>query len=402
MMTGEKMSRLGLIAAAAVCSICSSIFAPVVGQPRAEEQPAYVIEVGNGAGCIFAPVVETAKRGELHFTLPVSAVQTPDRAAPPTVSLFSFSARRNGEVWNIAVNVGRGEFYDARGQQIAAFSARTGERVLLNDMARYGLDPFRIAVVNVIAQAARPPRFTNRTQSLIADKIEAKVLPEPYRIFLRDASDKDVMAVQYNTYKGERMMYLKWLESGPDEPLIRAGETFRLNVLSEDHTCADADGYRPAQSDRVELASAVFSDGSYEGEPGLAAMIKGDAIGNRKQLRRVVPALGELDGREVLTRAELIYELKELSASLDEEVESYLLDELQSDFPTLDAKSDPILARHIRHGEHEVRNSLLADARRLEVPDKFQSETAEIKACLSRAKTRYEHWLSSAERMTAR
>jgi hypothetical protein len=37
--------------------------------------------------------------------------------------------------------------------------------------------------------------------------------------------------------------------------------------------------YSSVHCDRVELVSAVFADGTYEGQTGLAALIKGTALG---------------------------------------------------------------------------------------------------------------------------
>ncbi len=349
---------------------------------------------------MFAPVGRADKLGALLYTLPLPAAQPADGIAPPA-SLVTFYAQANGDVWNVKVFVGRGEFFDAGGQQVASFATRTGERVLINEVTRFGLSPFRVAVVNVLGQSAHAPRFSNRMQSVIAEKIEAKVLPDPYRVFLRNNASKDVLAVQYNTYKGRQLMFLKWLEAGPDQPLIKAGDMYQLDVLSEDHTCAEASGYRPAQSDKIELITAVFADGSYEGAPGLAAMIKGDAIGNRKHLARVVAALNELSSREVLSSAQVIYELRALVAMLDETADSYLMDELQSDFPMLGPESIPALSRYLRHGQHEVKSYLLGDVGQLEsAAGKTENEKA-IAVWLPRTKAKYEYWLAVAERLTA-
>ena len=397
------MSRTYLMACAVACLACVLIV-PAAAQEREGTlpMPEYVLEIGKDDGCMFAPIRRAGNQGLLQYTLPRSAAQPPDSATSLSVSVVNFSARLNGDVWNISVTVWLGEFFDASWQQVASFSARTGERVLVTEVTRFGLSPFRMAVVKVLGQPARAPRFSNRTQSIIAEKIEANALPDPYHVFLRNKSDKDMMAVQYQTYKNRQLLFLKWLEAGPDQPLIKAGDIYRLDVLSEDHTCAEADGYRPAQSDKTELITAVFGDGSYEGEPGLAALIKGDAIGNRKHLPRVVAALNELSGREVLSAAEVIYQLRALAATLDEAADSYLLDELQSDFPMLGPESVPALSNNIRHGQHEVKNYLLGDVAQLEHAGSKTQEEKEVAVWLARTKAKYEHWLAVAEKMTAR
>ncbi|PYS93481.1 MAG: hypothetical protein DMF64_04560 [Acidobacteria bacterium] len=325
----------------------------------------------------------------------------PDSAGHPIVSKVTFSAQQNGDFWSLSVVVGVGEFYDAGEQQVAALTLRTNERAEVREVARFGLNPFSVGVVKVLGATASKPRVNSRVQSISVEKLEANMLPEPYRLTLKNNSSKDVLAIQYNTYKNGQFLFLKWLGMGLPRPLIKAGEVYRLEALSEAHTCADPDGYRPAQSNRLDIVSAVFTDGSYEGEPGLAALLRGVALGNKKHLGRVVATLNNLSENEKSIPAVVIYQLRYLAEGIDETADSYIVDELENSLPPLGPEATFALPNFIRAGQHDVKTNLLIDAQQLEdISNKTQKAKA-MNVWLTQTKAKYEHWLALAKAVTA-
>ena len=413
-----------------VCLVCSVSFVKVRAQepgappkaisqqaesvsPRPEhaQQPEYVLEVHTPEGCLFAPITGEKRIGTLVYALARPNKYLPDSAGRPIVSKVTFFAKgpnppataggtdKTGDLWNLKVIVGLGEFYDAGEQQVAALTLGTNERAEAGDVTRFGLSPFRVGVVKVIGQLGGKPHIRNITQSISLEKLEADPLPEPFRLYLKNNSVQDVVAIQYNTFKGQQLLFLKWLSHGLTQPLIKAGETYQLEVLSEDKSCGDADGYRPYQSNRIDIVSAVFADGSYEGEPGLPALIRGVAYGNKKLLERVVATLDNLSGDEVPNAPEMIYYLRTLYEGTDETVEPYLVDTLQNSLPSLGPNATFTLSSFIRSGIHDIRNNLLNDAQRLEALNKTQNTEAIKKWCV-RTKTKYKQWLAAAQAVT--
>jgi hypothetical protein len=210
-----------------------------------------------------------------------------------------------------------------------------------------------------------------------------------------------VLAIQYNSFKDNKFLFLRWFENGPTQPLIKAGEVYRLEVLSQDLTCGDPDGYRASQSNRIDIVSVVFADGSYEGEAGLASLIRGQAIGNKKLLQRVVATLENLSGGEEPNTAELIYYLRYLYQEMDEVAEPYLAERLQNSLPPPHGPDSIVfLTNLIRSGQHEIRSSLLSDAQQLEGINKTQNAEA-IRALCARTVAKYKEWLAAAEAATA-
>lgn len=376
---------------------CAVAATTVAGQQREStpSQPEYSIEFHTADGCLFAPITGRANRGSLLYALPRPGKYLPDSSGQPVLSKIAVQAEPNGELWSLKVSIGVGEFYDAGDRQLAAFTLRTNERADVGDAARFGLSPFRVGVVKVLGQNASKPRITFKTQSISVEKLEANALPEPYRLSLKNNSDKDVLAIQYNTYKNQQFLHLKWLGGRQPLPLIKAGETYQLEVLSQDRTCADLDGYRPAQSNRIEIATVVFVDGSYEGDAGLAALVRGNALGNKKNLDRVVATLNDLSANETPGPELLIYHLRSLSEVMDEVAEPYMVESLQSKLPPLGQNSGTTLANFIRSGQHEIKTSLLRDAGQLEAMSKTRKPEAVREWC-ARTIEKYKQWLALA------
>lgn len=370
---------------------CLALATTCFGQerPRPPSLPEYLVELQTPEGCFFSPVVIRANRGFLVYALPRPARYLPDSSGHPILSTISLRVEGSSELWKINVAIGAGEFFDASGQELGTFTLRTNERANVGEAARFGLGPFRVGVVRVVGKDARNPRITFKTQSISVDKIEVETLPAPYKISLKNNSDKDVLAIQYNTYKDQQMVHLKWLSSSPPLSLIKGGATYQLQVLSGDRTCANTDGYHPGQSNRIEIASVVFVDGSYEGDSGLAALVKGQVIGNKRNLDRVLLLLNTFNGSE---EPELLAaNFRSLSEGMDDVAEPYLLDMLLSVLPPQSKDAGPGLTNLIRAGQHSVKRSLLSDAQQLDELIKTQDRAA-IRSFCTLAITKYTQW----------
>lgn len=362
--------------------------------------PEYFIEFHTPEGCFFAPMTAPANRGFLLYALPRPGNYLPDSSGRPILSKIAVNAEQSGELWSLKVSIGAGEFYDAGDKQLAAFTLHTNERTDVGEAARFGFGPFRVGVVKVMGQPASKPRITFKTQSISVDKVEVSPLPGPYRVFLKNNSDKDVLAIQYNTYKDQQFLHLKWLGAPQPLTLIKPGEIYALEVLSQDRGCAGVDGYRPSQSNRIEFVTVVFADGSYEGDSGLAALVRGRALGNKKNLDRVMTLLSTLDGNGEPSPELLMYDLKTLSEGMDDVADPYLLGVLLNGLPPQSNDAGPGLTNLIRSGQHEIRMSLLSDAQQLEMLIRTQNAEAIRKWCAT-TMAKYKQWQALAGAVSA-
>jgi hypothetical protein len=306
------------------------------------------------------------------------------------------AARQLGTQWEVKVSIGKGEFYDAGDTMVGQFLLNLNELASVKEVSRFGLSPIQVGVLRIIRQQAGDPGFINSTQSVSLESIEANNLPDPYKLQLRNNSQNDLIAIQYNTFREGRFLELKWLSHGLSDPLIKAGESYTLAVSSEDKSCGDADGYHPNQSDRLDLVSAVFADGSFEGQSGLAALIKGAAFGNRLRLERVVQALRNAGDNPT----EIESQLKYLQDSINEETEPYMIETLRTILPPLPPDATPVLEGFIRSGMHDVKVNLIRDVNRFEELKRAGNlRLTETWTALTKAK--YERWLAGSEKMTS-
>ena len=370
--------------------------ASVAGQQREgpPSQPEYVIEFHTSEGCQFGPV--NGSRGFFVYAMKRPDKYLPDSSGQPILSKIAVRADRAGELWNLKVFVGAGEFYDAGDRQLAAFTLRTNERADVGEGLQWGLIPFRVGVFKVSGHNAIKPRINLKTPSISVEKLEGGILPEPYHLSLKNNSEKDVLAIQYNTYKDGQFLHLEWRGLPQPLPLIKAGEDYRFEVLSQDRTCADPEGYRPVQSDRIEIASVVFVDGSYEGDSGLAALIWGRSLGNKKNLEGVVATLNNLNGSDESNPELLAYQLRVLSEGMDEVAEPSLAQTIRKGLPAEGDYSMSALTNFIRSGQHEIKTNLASDAWQLQRLIKTQNREA-VKKWSAQTIAKYKQWLALAE-----
>lgn len=357
--------------------------------------PEFVLEVNRADGCVVAPVSPKHKVGHLLYTLPRPAKVLPDKAGRPITSKVFVSAKQDGEQWHVRVSIGTGEFFDAGDFIVGEFKLNPNQRATVTEVNRFGLAPIRVGVMKIIRGQAGKPQFTNLTQSVLLQSMEVMSLPDPFKLTLKNSSDQDLIAIQYNAFGPRGFLGLKWLSPGLLTPLIKSGQNYALKVNSEDNSCSDEEGYRPNQTHRIDLVSAVFADGSYQGEPALPALIKGTALGNKRNLLNVVQTIGHITDATQLSQ-----QLNILHEGMNEEAEVALVEMLRGMFPTLTANSTPALTTYIRSGMHEVKVNLKRDAQRLDVIIK-RNNSELTERWIKGIKLKYERWFTAAEKITS-
>jgi hypothetical protein len=399
-----KLSRLILFSVLflAICFVKTSAqdaARPTTPPGNGPEAPAplpdYVVEVRRNDGCLVGPISPRFKQGYVLYTLPRPSKIPPDSAGNPLTSKVFVMAKPNGQQFDVRVTIGKGEFYDAGDTKVGEFKLNLNERVNVPDVERFGLSPIKVGVVKIVRKDASKPSFRNLTQSISLESLEVNELPDPFKLELKNNANFDVVAVQYNTFARDGFLTVKWLGGPQVSSLIKVGQSYPLKVSSEDKTCGDEEGYQPNQLNRIELVSAVFADGSYEGQVALPALIKGSALGNYNNLERVVNVIhGATDA------AELSQLMKSLSEGMNEETQPYMVDMLRS---LLSSPVDDTAALNgfIRSGMHEVKVNLMRDSQFLQmVNEKAKPEV--VKTFVERIKSRYERWFIAARNITSR
>ena len=357
--------------------------------------PEYVLEVTRPEGCLVEPISPKGKAGALVYAFPRATRVPRDNSGHPITSKVFVAAKQDGEQWDVKVTIGTGEFYDAGDFKVGEFKLNPNQRTSVPGVAQFGLSPIRVGVLKIVRGPAGKPSFENLTQSISLETMDVGNLPDPFKLTLKNNSAQDLVAIQYNTFGPRGFLGLKWLSPGLLTPLVKVGETYKLEVNSEDNSCGGDEGYSPNQTYRIELVSAVFADGTYEGQTGLPVLIKGTALGNRKNLERVVGTMNY-----ITDPGELAQLMNQLQEGMGEDAEPYLVERMRAMFPTLAADANDGFISFIRSGMHEVKMNLMRDALTLQRVSQRNLPELSTK-WVGMIKTKYERWWTAAEKMTS-
>jgi hypothetical protein len=355
----------------------------------------YAIEITYKDGkSSHSPMFGQELRGNTGFTLsPWNIIKRANKDSEQ-VSMVLVAAAFDGGAWRIKVSVRKGEFYDKGEQEVATYSVRENEKATVKEMEQFGVEPFDVSVVRVNQAAANQPEIRNKTKSIEVMRVEATTVPSPYRLSLRNLSDKPVLALEVNSYSGDQMLFLTWPQGTWDSPLIEPGGACEVGMTSQGRGEATTYGYVPEQSTSIEINTVVFEDGSYEGAPYLAAVTRGQMMGSKAQLGRILPllqaALESTDG----ARVSALLDVKERVLAISEEVETARLKELEGQFPNLNVNEKENLPNFIKFGLHYVKTTLVKEIDAFEKGGR-QINGSLVREWLVKTKERYEKWLSA-------
>ena len=381
-----------------VASMLIALFAitqPIIAFQKRETSPVngFAIQVTNQRGQSIYLLLAKESKNRGSFSLnPSEIVKRADNDSEQVSEVY-VTALPEGNAWKIKVAVVKGEFYDKGQQDVATYLVREDEKVTVKEMEQFGVRPFDVAVIRVNQAAASQPEVRNRTESIVVTKVEATVVPTPYRISIRNLSHKSVLALELNTYSGEQMLALRWPQGTWDHPLIEPGGTLEEDLWSAGRGQATSYGYVPEQSTGIEVSTVVFTDGTYEGKPYLAAVTKAQTAGSKTQLRRVLQLLQSVQNSTASVDENPLTGLKRSVSLLSEDVEPTQLNKIQDDFPTLDEVLSKNLANFMRAGLHSVKATLLKEIETLEKTG--QPQRSVLTEWISKTQEEYQRWLSA-------
>lgn len=394
---GLKMTSLAMMLTLALSWALSAPARAALPQERPPLN-GYAIQVAYGGGPPgLSPMSGPELKGRFGFSIPPEMIVKRADEDGEQVSMVWVAASFEGGAWRVRVSVVKGEFYDRGEQEVAAYVVRENEKVRVREVGRFGLDPFDVSIVRVVQAAAAQPAVRNKTESVEVLSVEAGLVPSPYRLALSNRSHKPVLALEVRTYSGDQMLLLKWPAGTWDRPLMGAGGTCEVEMPSAGRGQTKAHGYVPEQSTSVEVSTVVFEDGSYEGEPYLAAVTGAEMSGSRTQLGRVVRLLRTAREAAEDDTAGALPGLKEEVSRLGEDAGAAQLNTLHGQYPTLSADARPNLVNFTRFGLHKVKTTLLKDIEAFEREPRPPGGEA-LRGWLSKTRERYERWLSALSR----
>lgn len=340
----------------------------------------------EGRGPAYEPVRRTKlPRGEgSWFGLfgRVKEWQLPTGAQP--VSAVRVVPYLDGDTVKVTVSVLRGEKFLDVEDIVGTYTVRENEGIAIDSLRDFGVEPFKLKLIRVAPQTPEVPTVLNKTRSLEVVGIEPVLATLPrYKLTLHNLSEKNVSAIRINTMRDGNLSLSGMPQGEEGKPLVEAGSFKELNEMMVTRAETTAAGYSPAapRGQQIVLATLVFEDGSYEGDPEPAATYRGHTIGNRAELKRIVGLL-----EDALASSSSIEKVRTQLSNLSYDFDQSDMAVLASAFPEIDRNK---LQTHIDVAMHLLRKEVFDNL------DRFQPGpgSADFRVYLQTMKDRYAGWL---------
>lgn len=236
-------------------------------------------------------------------------------------------------------------------QTVGSYLVPLNTSVWLNELVRYGVEPFEVRTVTLKPEVPNPPVIENRTTALSLVSVDDDRNTYPVR--LKNVSQKNIIALELRSPRGRDRSSQRGTAKlprvliAPDEIYTVLYSVYRGGRNTPAGFVAD-----PPARQLIVISAVVFDDGSWEGEPETAGGILASLYGLRLQLARIVPGLEAFHRLGSDDPAELLA----LVASLPEEPSQSEIDDAAVRFKML---NPDILARELRQGLRMRREQLI-------------------------------------------
>ncbi len=278
--------------ALAACLLAAHAAAAQAPQREPPVRLSLKVVFGARGAPTFYPLPDEDKKGS-GAVFGVGGLSSARLLGGPPVDTLSLGFAREGDGARVTVYVHRGSEAGRESLKVAECFVGEGQGYTLSQLASYGVEPVSLSVVRRVEVELAPPRVENRTKAV--EVSEVKVHPEApsFELVLRNASDKDVRAVELEEYRGMERKGPPPMYNWRDAPPLKPGKTFSVTLEFGWNGKATAEGHAVEPPDRVNIRSVLFTDGTYEGGSLFAAHAEAFREGRRVQLKRVLGMFGE-------------------------------------------------------------------------------------------------------------
>ena len=299
------------------------------------------------------------------------------------VSAVDYGMRLRGGVVDVDVSVFRGESQE-RHDAVAKVVVGSGAPVTVDALEAFGVQRVTMSLTPLAATAPLAiPRVLNRTAGLEVADVEALQDPSPsYRITVKNLLSQPVAAFQFVTYRDDQRTLVGTKVNQNGEPLIDANGSYSFTMSPSRWLPAGADGWSPSSHEVLEITSALWEDGSVEGDVQPMATTLTINRGRRTLLVRGLAVLRAVPNpeRPQQAKAWLKQQLEELSIEPDAATEAAVRARLQD----LRTTEDPKMTAILRSAMANSRRGMVDDV------DAAPEQTAAFQRWLAEAIDRYE------------
>lgn len=366
------------------------------GQQRSAQPTNLVLEVyfypNEPPAYVVVPPAPSRPSGAWFARFPRLPGWTTPAGSLPVVAVDIRSVLTAGVV-RVWVSVILGRLHEEE-KQVAVYTIREGEKITAQELAQFGVEPFKLVLSRVAPATPEVPQVLSKAKSveLVAIVPVLSTLPS-YRMTLRNLSTKDVSALEIRVRQDGHILLSSMPQGDDGGSRIPAGGTSEFNERLATRAAPTPGGYEPASpaNQIIEIVTAVFEDGSFEGEAEPAMTFRAFVKGCKIQVGRVVGLFQTAvqNDQNPLGALEL---LRKDVAALGTEADSSAVEEVANEFasPKKDSKLEIKSSAEIAMSG--VRRDLLEEIQRFQLSP--QTSPGSIHGWLTASKQRYETWLS--------
>lgn len=286
----------------------------------------------------------------------------PDQTDEPTSIQFKF--RRVDDAIKVDLSLIFGPVEKSRtlprnglpAESISSHSLRLGESALLQELARFGIEPFEIKVVSANSRTLDPSRVINRTKSV--EVVRINKARRHYFVVYKNISSKNILAMRIVYPVGESP--LGSFSQSHLKPLMAPGEIYEteFQLLSPGPMAQQVAGPGKRKPGRLTVAGVVYDDLTYEGEKEDAIEVAAGIRAKQIQWPRIIGLLKDAVAAYAQDKQRALDKLKKDVAALSIEPES-------SDITNLAKRFSPITERELGRLIYYLKEQMSEGRRRL-------------------------------------
>jgi hypothetical protein len=326
----------------------------------------------------------------------IASWQAPAGAEP--IEAVRVISRVEGDAVRVIVSTLSGSKALENEQPVGTYLIRETEKISIDDLKQFGIEPFQIKLVRVNPNVPPvPPVILKGVESVVVlDSMPKETTLPSYRIILRNQSNKNIVGLGVEVVAGGRIQLTAKPRGIDGQPLIPAGKEYWLTVLAPSRAQPTPGGYLPTSpsDQQIQIRGAVFEDGTYEGDVQTAAAVRGYRAGEKMVLPRLIPLLEAALNSSNANLPEALRNLESQVSSVVSDADPEMVQTLASEF----AQPREVRSREIKStmevSATTIKSTLLKEIHTLE-NEEAQRLTADFyRTWLTKTRERYEKWLA--------
>ncbi|HSE25414.1 MAG TPA: hypothetical protein VLB68_27370 [Pyrinomonadaceae bacterium] len=307
-------------------------------------------------------------------------------------------SRVEGDAVRVTVSTLSGRKALENEQPVGTYLIRETEKISIDDLKRFGIEPFQIKLVRVNPTVPPvPPVILKGVESVVVLNSMPKETTLPsYRIILRNQTNKNIVGIGVDVVADGKVQLTSKPRGIDGQPLIPAGKEYWLTVAAPNRAKPTTGGYElTSPSDQqIQIKASVFDDGTYEGDPETAAAVRGYQAGEKIVLPRLIPlveaALNSSNGN--LIEALKNFEVQVSSVGTD--ADPQIVKTLSSEFAQSSDGRKITIKETMEFSATTIKSALLKEIHLLQ-NEEAQSLNADLyRTWLTKTKERYEKWFA--------